>query len=485
MTRKAMPTPDSMSGCWFENDTLHLDEANLDAARRDFLAPTTALSLEGCAPSWVAGHVLAPAWQPSAPNISGSIVHDTLEQLFQQSPEARTEDTYQQIVEDTLAKIVQQHPLSPAQRDSLVELLYKNWRGLNEIVSPREISVWATEHKIQGEIGGVPFRGYADLVVENEQGLQLVDYKTGKTPTSYKIRKYGDHHGKQITAYTMVLAQQTGGSLQDSQLWYTAEANRRVVKSRRGLQSQIRALFRSSWGALSQAVESNQWATKPGALCGWCPLVAVCPAARNGGYKPRAGGLPEAHDPRLPQPDAPSVAARNPAESDSPHGRSMETKTLQETRPPEETSSLPAIPVLFGENKTWEKMAGDKLNGNHYSVQGTFGTITLATSLIGGANLKVTKPRVETMARCLERCVATAQNRISDSHSPGDGIATRLRGALRTYIEQCPPPIGDSHTVEELRAWGGKAVNYMVFQATVAHSMLLNPDKDLDLSVLF
>lgn len=465
---------------------LRLDRANLDAAKRDFLAPTTALSLGGCVASWVAGHVIAPEWFPSAPSVSGSIVHDTFEQLFQQAPAERTETTYRQIVENTLAEVSRLHPLSPTQRDSLVELLYKNWRGLNEIVSPREVSVWATEHKIQGDISGVPFRGYADLIVENERGLQLVDYKTGKTPTSYKIRKYGDHHGQQITAYTMVLAQQTGGILQDSQLWYTAEANRRVVKPRRGLQSQICALFRSSWDTLVQAVDSNRWVTKPGALCGWCPLVAVCPAAGSGGYKPRAGGLPDVKDSRLPQLDIPDIGGlREPVEACAPHRGSMETNVLQETHLPEETGVLPAIPVLFGENKAWEKMAGDKLNGNHYSVQGTFGTITLAASLIGGANLKVTKPRVETMARCLERCVTTAQNRISDSHSPGDGIASRLRGALRTYIEQCPPPIGDSHTVEELRAWGGKAVGYMVFQATVAHSMLLNPDKDLDLSVLF
>lgn len=470
-----------MHNSWWEHDTLRLDPDSLAATRREYLAPTTAISLTGCIPSWVAGHIITPEWTPTAPNITGGIIHDCFEQLFKLPPGQRDKENFTQISTHAVEEITLTHGLDSHQYQTLMDLINKNWEGLASTINPKGVDVYATEHKLQGTIGDVPFRGYADLITQDETGYTLIDYKTGKTPTTYKIRKYGDTHGQQITAYGMILAQQTNTTPRDSVLLYTAEGNRRVVKPTKMLQNKIRGLFKNSWTLLQEACDTNTFPTKPGPLCGWCPLVAACPAAATSGYKPRAEGLPTVGDPRLPGLGQP------------PHRCGMETNTIQEN--PTATAVAESAPtpnrvgvkpqILFGENKSWEPMAGPYLNGNNYGVQGTFGTIALAVTLLGDAKLTATKQRVETLARCLEKCVSTAQQAISASTAPSDGIATRLRGALRTYIEQCPPPIGDGHTVDELRGWGKKAVTYMRFQAVVAHAMLAHPDKDLDLTVLF
>lgn len=477
--------PGTMNGSRFDTGRLVLDSDTLQAAQRQFLSPSTALALQGCAASWIAGRTLQEPWRHDAPNITGNIIHNIFEQLYNLPPENRTNTAFLNITSYTLERLQATRKLTDQQFSELAKLAEQNYDGLCALTDPTQTNVAGTEVLVQGDIAGVPFRGYADRIdlnSKNEQ--QIVDYKTGKAPTAYKIRKYGDSHGNQIIAYSLVIAQNSGTTPQPATLLYTADRQARTVTPNRKHKQTVRDLFLKSWDKLSTATEQNEFLLEPTPLCGWCPLVSVCPA---GPGVPKKDGLPAPDDPRLP-----GMKPATMPVNESPHGKSMETTNLKPETAGTETVNNPAtnqVPQhshkLYGGSQAWNLMAGQYLNGASYAVQGTMGTITLSVQLLKDAKMRTTKNRIETLSRALENMVTTAQTRVSVVDSPADGIATRLRGSMRTFVEQTPPPIGDGHDAEEMRAWGEKCVSYMCWQAELAARIIMEPQPRLDLDCLF
>lgn len=478
--------PETMNGSWFDTDRLILNPDTLQAAKRQFLSPSTALALQGCAASWIAGRTIQEPWRYDAPNITGNIIHNIFEQLYNLPPENRTNTTFLNITSYTLEKLQATRKLTNQQFSDLAKLVEQNYDGLCALTDPTQTNVAGTEVLVQGDIAGIPFRGYADRIDLNNKNMQqVVDYKTGKAPTAYKIRKYGDAHGDQIIAYSMVIAQNDGTTPQPATLLYTADRQARTVTPNRKHKQTVRDLFTKSWNKLATATERNEFLLEPTPLCGWCPLVSVCPA---GSGVPKKDGLPKPDDPRLPGTKPATLPVNDP-----PHGKGMETKNSKPEAAGTKTADIPATPnrvpqhshKLYGGSQAWNLMAGQYLNGASYAVQGTMGTITLSVQLLQDAKMRTTKNRIETLSRALENMVATAQARISIVDSPADGIATRLRGSMRTFVEQTPPPIGDGHNAEEMRAWGEKCVAYMCWQAELAARIIMEPQPRLNLDCLF
>ena len=65
--------PETMNGSWFDTDRLILNPDTLQAAKRQFLSPSTALALQ-------------EPWRYDAPNITGNIIHNIFEQLYNLPP---------------------------------------------------------------------------------------------------------------------------------------------------------------------------------------------------------------------------------------------------------------------------------------------------------------------------------------------------------------------------------------------------------------
>ena len=64
---------------------------------------------------------------------------------------------------------------------------WKAWRLMEQyfaIEDPTRVDVLRAEQEIAVEIAGVPFFGIVDLTEQVSDGIRVVDYKTGKAPSS-------------------------------------------------------------------------------------------------------------------------------------------------------------------------------------------------------------------------------------------------------------------------------------------------------------
>lgn len=166
--------PETMNGSWFDTDRLILNPDTLQASKRQFLSPSTALALQGCAASWIAGRTIQEPWRYDAPNITGNIIHNIFEQLYNLPPENRTSTTFLNITSYTLEKLQATRKLTNQQFSDLAKLVEQNYDGLCALTDPTQTNVAGTEVLVQGDIAGIPFRGYADRIDLNNKNMQQV-----------------------------------------------------------------------------------------------------------------------------------------------------------------------------------------------------------------------------------------------------------------------------------------------------------------------
>lgn len=115
------------------------------------------------------------------------------------------------------------------------------------------------------------FVGYIDRINTTENGLELIDYKTGK----YKEPSYQDF--TQLILYSLYMFKRLKldeikiryvyvEHLLENTLSLTQDS---VIYWQDNLNNQIKSIENS--------IESNTWNSKPNKLCPWCPYAGLCP----------------------------------------------------------------------------------------------------------------------------------------------------------------------------------------------------------------
>ncbi|HEG0266693.1 TPA: PD-(D/E)XK nuclease family protein [Campylobacter coli] len=115
------------------------------------------------------------------------------------------------------------------------------------------------------------FVGYIDRINTTENGLELIDYKTGK----YKEPSYQDF--TQLILYSLYMFKRLKLNeikiryvyvehLLENTLSLTQDS---VIYWQDNLNNQIKSIEKS--------IESNTWSSKPNKLCPWCPYAGLCP----------------------------------------------------------------------------------------------------------------------------------------------------------------------------------------------------------------
>src|SRR5690606_21597514 len=85
-------------------------------------------------------------------------------------------------------------------------------------------------------------------------------------------------------------------------IYYTKEkfSKARTVAATRAKITDTVQRFTTAWTDLNSYVEQETFPCVASPLCGWCPLVAVCPVAKAEGKVARMEGLPTAEQFDLP-----------------------------------------------------------------------------------------------------------------------------------------------------------------------------------------
>lgn len=492
---------------WRPHGTKHVltvtDESLLNRSRRDRLSASTAKSMHGCAVRWFYDKVTPREEDPfSAANI-GTAVHTVFELLYALPREDRTRSRFEQILsEQADAQWDTEEPATDAGK-AAVRMAKAKWHadvteaavGLFKFENPAEVEVLSMERKFETTIAGVPFVGYGDREARHpDGGLCMDDYKSSKkVPNLF----YGDDHGDQLRIYALAKEALDGVRPDHARVLYTRLGVIRddVDLSETAMDKTLKG-FKLAWKRHNRYHDTGEFPTKVSALCGWCPLVDLCPSAQAEG-KSAADGIraitrDELDIPTLALEQTPVPAAVTAAEDaglpvdlivppevlgDYDHAFDPDFPEPELIRPAgdsahddDEAAESPAAPTQEGtamtiitEGKAWESTLRDgSLNPNSYASMGLFGLQQKAIEVLHthADGQGVDGADVQALFDTFCWIVAEAQEAWTGSRDPGEGASTRMRGVLYSFIDREPVPVDDG--AEAMGEWAERAVGLCV-----------------------
>ncbi|QNE48700.1 PD-(D/E)XK nuclease family protein (plasmid) [Glaciihabitans sp. INWT7] len=472
--------------------------------RRKALSASTGKSMKGCLAKYAAEKLLPREKDPFSVSELGTSTHAIIEDMYNMPADDRTLDAFHALKDshadikwsaDEFAKVSDTINLTDWEKTKL------EWKGeivrlgarVFEIEDPRQQTTYKTEMSFEGVTiaGGVPAMGFIDrvdvIVVREKDRFKIVDLKTGKMKSAFDLRRYGDDHGDQIRIYSDAVREVTGESAAVGEIHYTQFGTAREIPLSELMMDHTRKDFRAAWDIHNIVTDSGKFPTKTGPLCGWCPLVNACPAAKAAGKSvsdkvkdvpPSAVqlGIPTVRTDavhfgsKLPvtnpvvEPIAASaaIAAIKSAPStefiplsdtapadpfagaDTAQTASNSTAHVPDDKADNNgtgTNIMSIAESLFSEGKPWEATINGKLNGASYAAIAVTSIPQMAGELLIEAGRPLNNATIDRLTDLLAEIIITVQKDVRGGEfNWDDGINTRIRGALRTTIETLPLP---------------------------------------------
>lgn len=209
--------------------------------------------------------------------MAGSFAHRVLELLMQCPPAERTPDTAREIAGREWPETESSDDYRALGHDADGGRRFK-WRawqaieGLWKLEDPSTVEVRATEHDVEAELAGVPFRGIVDRLEEEGDGLVVTDYKSGKAPSARFRRGRLD----QVLLYAAAVEAAVGEMPVRARLLYLGQRPVGIDVTRTELDTVTEKLA-ATWQAINEACDTDTFEPRPGPLCAWCPYATHCP----------------------------------------------------------------------------------------------------------------------------------------------------------------------------------------------------------------
>lgn len=241
------------------------------------LSPSSASLYQQCPRKWRHRYIDRLPDPPGEPALVGTFAHLVLEHLLQLPEGQRSQDAAKKLARDYWSEIEQENDyqaldLSDSQAKTFRWKAWEAIAGLWTLENPDETEVHATEHEVQVDIGGVPFRGIIDRVDVVDDSLVITDYKSGKAPAD----RFRDRPLKQVLLYAAAVEASFGQRPVGARLLYLGQRTLGVRVTPTNLGAAVDELA-TTWASLTSDCERNQFETSTGPLCAWCPFLAECP----------------------------------------------------------------------------------------------------------------------------------------------------------------------------------------------------------------
>ena len=505
MAHVSQQTRDFVSSfAWDKNRLVVTNLEVLARLRKPHLSPSTALAMSprNCQARWAAERVAPSVDNPFAPNEVGTFVHSVLEELWNLEPKVRTPKVADQILEE-LSEDKWSNATFTAQLIDRIEAgeldlkadpvwLRNHWDALAkeafggyfDLENPHDVDVHSTELRLSDiEVAGVPFKGFADRIARVKGGLSVDDAKTSKKLPNLR---FGDDHGDQIRLYISAVEALLGERPIAGSLLYTRVGKLRQADVSQGACDDTLRRFESSWQTFNKTLDDNSFATSASGLCGYCPLVNLCPVAQREGKTDVKGGAVTLEDVG-PMAKIDSGKKRPVAEPGKP--KAAKPKTVRQFDPYDQdtrrSSKHPALDKSMGQKgnkfrgtKPWDEKIDGELNPNSYSAQAALGLTQRAYAVLNAAEgIKVNRANLEALTRTFIEITGQIQQELTGGDVVlADNSHTRARGLLFTALEANPIPFGAS--TDELDSWFETLVRHGKILARVG--MRLYSDEDAD-----
>jgi putative RecB family exonuclease len=123
-------------------------------------------------------------------------------------------------------------------------------------------------------LGDMTIRGILDRMEEEDDGLVITDYKTGKAPPE----RYAIPAFFALKIYALLIRRRIGRTAVRLRLMYL---NGPTVYEIPVTDPQLDAMERqleALWDAINRAITRDDFPARPGTLCDWCQYRDLCPA---------------------------------------------------------------------------------------------------------------------------------------------------------------------------------------------------------------
>lgn len=433
-----------LSGMVLASDGLKTDGISLVPKA---LSPSSAGSFSNCPASWAISRRLRTGEDVLSAAHIGTVVHKSLEELYSLEPGERTEEKLWVLLENIAGETLE-----------LLDSAWDKARHIFDIEDPTQARPLMLETAISVELDGVPFYGIADRIDEGKNGPKIVDYKTSGAkkakPTQYALNRYGDSQGDQVTLYALALSKHLGEQVSGAELFFTGVGLKRVIDLTPSRKKRVLRDFCKTYADITTADSLGTFSYSPSPLCGWCPLVEVCPASKS------------AAKVAVPSPDELFFQGLSSAPYIGGVGKPRKEPEM-------------ATKDKWTDQRPWEDPFPDQYpNANGYGAQGAFGLVSLAYEHLKETGGKASKKNLTKLTSCLYLVVKAAQERQGKFTGLSDGLNTRLRGGIRSVLAVNPFPLNGSE--EEIKAWMNGAVATLTVFADLARDLLVAPPEDLE-----
>ena len=217
---------------------------------------------------------------PSLPATKGTLVHAALERLFCLEPAERHLAAALTCLDQAIDGIRLDPEFTGLALDDDAEQAFFDdaeamVRRYFELEDPTTITPIGIELKLEAAIGDLRLRGIIDrLELDDDGGLVVTDYKTGKVPGERQERsKLGGVH-----FYAYLCEKNFGRRPARVQLLYLSKPEALLTtpseQSTRALERKVSAV----WAAIERSCSSEDFRPRPSRLCDWCAFQAWCPA---------------------------------------------------------------------------------------------------------------------------------------------------------------------------------------------------------------
>jgi len=255
------------------------------------LTPSKMSSFQSCGLAFRLSAIDRIAEPPTAPTVTGTITHETLEQLYLLPAGQRTPADAAELAADTLTRFAANDPEwaaldpDPATAAEIAAASAAAAARYFQLEDPTRIEPIGLELRVETEIdtaaGPVKLRGIIDRLDLVDGELVITDYKTGRVPDP----RFDHSRLAGVHFYALLCEHLLGRRPAEVRLLYlsdpaTAVTDKPTDQSTRGLTNRISAM----WSAIGNACRSGNFQPRPSKLCDWCGYHAYCPA--QGGALP-------------------------------------------------------------------------------------------------------------------------------------------------------------------------------------------------------
>ncbi len=154
--------------------------------------------------------------------------------------------------------------------EGIIRSLYERWP--QDSAPPVEL-----EKKVDLVVGGVAWRGVVDRLEQTEEGLRIVDYKTGKSVPSLKEAAIS----VQLAFYALAIeAMSPGQKVVTAELWFPAKESKSLTVRR--LDMARLGEVEETITEITAAVASESWEPRISNECNRCGIKRSCPVWPEG-----------------------------------------------------------------------------------------------------------------------------------------------------------------------------------------------------------